>query len=135
MVKSVITECEVGPALSRDARYSNRYNRKELKYSQIRAQKSFGLKFKSPKDSEKDGAKRENRPLMCDFGRGASPKDWDVATGSDIAAEHEIHAQNAENAGTHITGVFAREKPCSGYIGGPNDELQKQGRVLIDVAS
>jgi len=78
----------------------------------------FGLKCKSPKATEKKAAKRENRASMCDFGPEASPKAGLVGVGSDIPSEHEIHAQNAENAGTHITGVLVREKPCSSYIGG-----------------
>ena len=55
---------------------------------------------------------------MCDFGPEASPKDGVVGDGGYFASEHEIHAPNAESAGSYITGAFAREKPCSGYIGG-----------------
>jgi hypothetical protein len=35
----------------------------------------FGPKCKSPKEKEKSAAKRENRLLMCEFGREPSPKD------------------------------------------------------------
>jgi len=55
---------------------------------------------------------------MCDFGPEASPKDGVVGDGGYIAAEHESHAQNDESAGIHITGAFAREKPCSRLFGG-----------------
>jgi|GEM_PF-2173467 len=79
---------------------------------------SFGLKCKSPKAKEKKAAKREKRTLMCVFGREASPKAGVVEEGRDIAAEHDFHAQNAESAGSDITGAFSRENPCSSYIGG-----------------
>ena len=78
----------------------------------------FGLKCRSPKGKENTRPIRENGALMCDFGRGASPKAGLVGDSSDTASEHEIHAQNAENAGIHITGAFAREKPCYDNIGG-----------------
>jgi hypothetical protein len=55
---------------------------------------------------------------MCVFGREASPKAGVVEEGRDIAAEHDFHAQNAESAGSDITGAFSRENPCSSYIGG-----------------
>jgi len=55
---------------------------------------------------------------MCDSGREASPKHGVVGNGGYIVSEHGIHAQNAESAGSYITGAFARENPCSSYIGG-----------------
>ena len=85
---------------------------------------SFGLKCRSPKEKENTRPMREKGASMCGFGREASPKDGVVGTGFDIVSEHEIHAQNAGNARTHITGVSAREKPCSGYIGGGNVTLR-----------
>ena len=80
----------------------------------------FGLKCRSPKATEKKAAKRENRASMCDFGPEASPKAGLVGVGSDVDAEHEIHAQDAKSAGSDITGAFAREKPCSRLFGGGN---------------
>lgn len=91
---------------------------KWLKYSQIGAQKSFGLKCKSPKEKEKTRRIRENRALMCGFGREVSPKDGAVGIGSDISAEHEIHAQNSESPDFHILGAFARENLCIRLFGG-----------------
>ena len=78
----------------------------------------FGLKCRSPKRKENTCPIRENGALMCDFGPEASPKDGVVWIVSNIVVEHEIHAQNAESAGIHITGAFAREKPCSRLFGG-----------------
>ena len=58
--------------------------------------------------------------MMCDFGREASPKAGLVEEGWDIAAEHDFHAQNAESAGSYVTGAFAREKLCIRLFGGAN---------------
>jgi hypothetical protein len=55
---------------------------------------------------------------MCVLGREASPKTGLVREGWDIAAEHGIHARNAENAGIHILGAFARENLCFRLFGG-----------------
>jgi hypothetical protein len=62
----------------------------------------FGLKCKSPKAKEKKAAKRENGAWMCYFGREASPKAGLVEEDRNITSEHEIHAQNAESAGSYI---------------------------------
>lgn len=70
------------------------------------------------KGNREKGGKERKWALMCDSGPEASPKDGVVGDGGYIASEHESHAQNDENAGIHITGVFAREKPCLSYIGG-----------------
>ena len=53
---------------------------------------TFGLKCRSPKEKEKPRPIRENGVSMCDFGRGASPKDGVVGIVSHIVVEHEIHA-------------------------------------------
>ena len=79
---------------------------------------SFGLKCGSPKATEKKVAKREDGASMCDSGREASPKAGLVGVGSDIPSEHEIHAQNAESAGSYISRAFSREKPCFRSSGG-----------------
>ena len=50
----------------------------------------FGLKCRSPKEKEKTRPIREKRPLMCDFGREASPKDGVVGTGSDIHVRQRV---------------------------------------------
>ncbi len=79
---------------------------------------SFGLKCKSPKEKEKKAAEREKRALMCVFGREASPKDRLVEEGRDIAAEHEIHAQNDKSPGFHIAEAHVRENLCFRLFGG-----------------
>ena len=48
----------------------------------------------------------ENRAFMCESDGEARPKDGVEKTGSQIAAEHEIHAKNDKNPNFHIPGDF-----------------------------
>ncbi len=55
---------------------------------------------------------------MSDFGGERVQRMGWAESGADTAAEHEIHARNAESAGPDITGAFAREKLCFRLFGG-----------------
>ena len=95
---------------------------------------SFGLECRSPKEKENTRPIRENGASMCDFGQQASPKDGVVGIVSHIVAEHEIHAQNAESAGSDITGAFARENLCLRLFGGgagTRTRVQKRVRKSV----
>jgi hypothetical protein len=89
---------------------------------------------KSKGEREKRRQREKNGAWMCDSGSEASPKAGLVGDRWDIAAEHEIHAENGENAGSHITGAFSRENPCLSYIGGGagnRTRVQKADRAAV----